>query len=613
MFDISRRDFIRISAVAASTLLISTGISGCSSNDGRVAQIDDNTSDTNTSDNNQTTEPLVQNVDFKHGIASGDPLSDKVIIWTRITHNDVAQTADILVDFEVSSDEGFTSVVNNGTYTAKQESDFTVKIDAQNLTAGTEYYYRFKSNGKTSPVGVAKTLPSNPSQVKMAVFSCANYTNGFFNVYTEAAKIADLDVTLHIGDYIYEYGMYVNDEVASGPAYATENAVALGRVLPENNSTECLTLEDYRRRYALYHTDAGTQAIHAACPMIVVWDDHEIANDAYKNGAQNHDDTEGDFATRIQMALQAYFEWLPIRPVANQKEIYRTFDFGNLVSLHMLETRVCGRDKQLSFANYFSERGGKFDATTFTEDSTSDTRTMLGASQLQWLQGQLAASTATWQVLGQQVIMGKLSFSVELLAPILMLENPAAFGTTAEALITRIHPLIGELTLLKVRQLQGDPTLTDQDKARLSTKVPYNLDAWDGYFAERETIFGTAKALNKNLVALAGDTHNGWSSKLTDFGGDVVGVEFATASVTSPGLEKYVGLPNVEASKLFEQALTLLIDDLEYANTFDRGFLTVTFTADSATALWTYVSAYDSTTYTVNDQRAKTITHNKIF
>jgi alkaline phosphatase D len=480
----------------------------------------------------------------------------------------------------------------------------------QNLTAGTEYYYRFKSNGKTSPVGIAKTLPSNPSQVKMVVFSCANYTNGFFNVYTEAAKIADLDVTLHLGDYIYEYGMHVNDEVASGAAYATENAVALGRVLPENNSTECLTLEDYRRRYALYHTDSGTQAIHAACPMIVVWDDHEIANDAYENGAQNHDDTEGDFITRTQMALQAYFEWLPIRPVSNQKEIYRTFDFGDLVSLHMLETRIFGRDEQLSYANYYDAQGN-FNATAFTTDLTSSTRTMLGASQLQWLQGQLATSTATWQVLGQQVLMGKMSLPAELLAPIGMLENPAAFGTTTEALITQINTLIGELTTLKVRQLQGDTTLTDEEIARLATVLPYNLDAWDGYFVERETIFGTAKALNKNLVTLAGDTHNGWSSQLKDISGSVVGVEFATSSVSSPGLEQYVGLPNVEASSQFEQALTLLIDDLVYANTFDRGFLAVTFTVDSATAEWTYVSAYDSTTYAVNTQRTKTITHTK--
>ncbi len=602
MFDISRRDFIKISAVAASTLFISTGISGCSSNDGRVVQIDD--------DKNQTTQPIVQNVDFKHGVASGDPLSDKVIIWTRITHNDVTQTADVLVDFEVSSDEGFTSVVNSGIYTAKQESDFTVKVDVQNLTAGTEYYYRFKSNGKTSPVGIAKTLPSNPSQVKMAVFSCANYTNGFFNVYTEASKITDLDVTVHLGDYIYEYGMYKDDDSTAGAAYATENAAALGRVLPENNSTECLTLEDYRRRYALYHTDAGTQAIHAACPMIVVWDDHEIANDAYENGAQNHDDTEGDFITRTQMALQAYFEWLPIRPVSNQKEIYRTFDFGDLVSLHMLETRIFGRDEQLSYANYYDAQGN-FNATAFTADLTSSTRTMLGASQLQWLQGQLAASTATWQVLGQQVLMGKMSLPAELLAPIGMLENPAAFGTTTEILITQINTLIGELTTLKVRQLQGDTTLTDEEIARLATVLPYNLDAWDGYFVERETIFGTAKALNKNLVTLAGDTHNGWSSQLKDISGSVVGVEFATSSVSSPGLEQYVGLPNVEASSQFEQALTLLIDDLVYANTFDRGFLAVTFTVDSATAEWTYVSAYDSTTYAVNTQRTKTITHTK--
>lgn len=591
MFTISRRDFLKISAAAASTLLISTGISGCTPGD-------------------DTIDPIVYAVDFKHGVASGDPLSDKVIIWTRITHNDTTKTNALSVDFEVATDENFTTLVHSGTYTATQESDFTVKVDAQNLTAGTKYYYRFKSNGKTSATGVAKTLPSNPSQVKMAVFSCSNYPNGFFNAYTEAAKIADLDVTLHLGDYIYEYGTYENDDFETKKlSYATENAVAMGRALPENNNTECIALEDYRRRYALYHTDAGSQAIHALCPMIVVWDDHEIANDTYKDGAKNHDATEGDFATRTTAALQAYFEWLPIRPVSNQKEIYRTFNFGSLVSLHMLETRIFGRNKQLSYSDYYNS-SGNFNATAFTTDLTSPTRTMLGSSQLAWLQNQLGTSTATWQVLGQQVLMGKMSLPAELLTPIGMLENPAAYGKTTEALVTQINTLISQLTTLKVTKLSGG-TLTAEEEARLATALPYNLDAWDGYYVERETILGTSKAYGKNLVVLAGDTHNGWASNLKDVGGSVVGVEFATPSITSPGLEQYVGLPDATTSAQFEAALQLLIDDLVYANTFNRGFLTVTFTADNVTAEWTYVSAYNSTTYTIDTARTKTITHAK--
>ncbi|MEA3371610.1 MAG: alkaline phosphatase D family protein [Campylobacterota bacterium] len=586
MYNISRRDFLKISALAASSLMISTGLSGCASDS------DDDTK-----------------VSFNHGVASGDPLSDKVIIWSRVTHDDTAKTSDISVDFEVSTDETFLNITNNGTYIANSEEDFTVKIDVQNLTAGTKYFYRFTSNDVTSPVGVAKTLPTaNPQQVKMAVFTCANYTNGYFNAYSEAAKISDLDVSIHVGDYIYEYGIYQDDDFdAKIPAYATQKAESIGRVLPDDNNTECIELNDYRKRYALYHTDSGTQAIHAACPMIVVWDDHEIANDTYVDGAQNHSDDEGDFDTRTQQALQAYFEWLPIRPIDNKKEIFRSFDFGNLVSLHMLETRIFGRDKQLSYSDYYNA-DGSFKTDEFTADLTSDSRTMLGEEQLQWLQGQLQSSNATWQVLGQQVLMSRMNLPAELLTPIGMLDNPEAFGTTKEALLTQINDLITEFVTIKTRILQGDPDVTDEEKTRLATVLPYNLDAWDGYFYERETILETAKALGKKLVVLAGDTHNAWASNLTNMSGQQIGVEFATPSVTSPGLEEYVGLTSTEASQSFEGALQLLIDDLQYTNTYDRGFMSLTFTQSNVESKWNFVDSYDSTTYNLDSSREKTIT-----
>lgn len=584
MPNISRREFLKVSAIVASSLMVSTGLSGCNDDEEVIA------------------------VTFDHGVASGDPLSDKVIIWTRVTPSKEEDLEkEIAVNYEVATDENFSKVVHNGQYKTDKEKDFTVKIDLQNLEAATPYYYRFKSGTKTSESGIAKTLPTDtPEQVKFAVFSCANYPKGYFNVYTQAAKMNDLDVSIHIGDYIYEYGMYKNDDFeAKIPAYATQNAEAIGRVLPDDNNTELLTLSDYRKRYALYKTDSGLQAIHKACPMIVVWDDHEIANDAYKDGAENHSDSEGDYATRTENALQAYFEWLPIRPIANKKEIYRSFNFGGLVNLHMLETRILARDKQLNYADYYTPA---FDAVSFTTDLTNTSRTMLGTSQLTWLQGQLQNSTATWDVLGQQVLMGKMTLPAEILTPIGMLDNPEAFGTTTEVLLTQIDALMAELAILKVRALQGDPTLTDSEKARINTVLPYNLDSWDGYFAERETIFATAKALQKNLVVLAGDTHNSWASNLTDMNGDQVGVEFATASVSSPGLEEYLSLPDSATSAQFEEALKLLIDDLHYTNTYDRGFMTVTFTAENVTTEWSYVNTNNSTTYTLNDSRQQTIT-----
>lgn len=577
---LSRREFLKVSALSACSLIISTGLSGCNSSDDNVK------------------------VDFLHGVASGDPLQDKVIIWTRAT----TDAKNVQVDYEVASDDAFSDVLHNGSVDVNDSTDYTVKIDVQDLQAGTSYYYRFKSNGTTSPIGKMKTLPEgNVDRVKMAVFTCANYPNGYFNAYTEASKIQDLDVTLHVGDYIYEYGMFEKDGVT--PAYATKNATSIGRELPQDNDTELYTLDDYRKRYALYHTDSGLQSIHATCPMIVVWDDHEFANDAYKDGAQNHDATEGDFDTRVEAALQAYFEWLPIRPIENKKEIFRSFNFGDLLSLNMLETRILARDKQLDYGAYFTQDGG-FLSDKFQSDMSDTSRTMLGDSQLDWLQAQIASSSTTWQVLGQQVLMGKMNLPAELLVLISQLDYVSEADKAA--LLTKINTSLGELATIKQRMLQSDPSLSDEEKARVMTTLPYNLDAWDGYFVEREKIFATAKAYNKNLVVLAGDTHNSWANELKDMNGESIGIEFATTSVTSPGMEEYLGLSTLEQALQLEGSLELLIDDLSYCNLQDRGFMEVIFTKEKAIANWHYVSNYDSTTYTLNTSRAKSLTQKVI-
>lgn len=572
---LNRREFLKISAISACSLVISTGLSGC-----------------NGSDNGAT-------VAFNHGVASGDPLVDRVIIWTRATTD--ANSIDI--DYEVATDSEFKNIIRNGSVTTDATTDFTLKIDVQELEAGWRYYYRFKSNGTTSALGVMKTLPvGDISEVRMAMFSCANYPNGYFNAYMEASKLPDLDVTLHLGDYIYEYGMFEADGVT--PAYATKNAATINRVLPNDNDTELYTLEDYRKRYALYHTDAGLQAIHQVCPMIVVWDDHEIANDAYEYGAQNHDATEGDFNARVEAALQAYFEWLPIRPIVNKKEIYRTFNFGNLLSLNMLETRVFGRDKQLNYAEYFQE-DGSFLQEQFMADMGSSTRTMLGNAQLSWLQSEFASSNAIWQVLGQQVLMGRMNLPAELLVQISQLDYIS--GEQKEALLTQINTSLGELATIKARILQGDPSVTQEEIARVSTGLAYNLDAWDGYFVERETILATAKAYGKNLVVLAGDTHNAWANNLKDLQGNHVGVEFATTSVTSPGMEDYLGITSLEQSIQLEAAIELLVDDLIYCNLMDRGFAEIIFREDEVVANWHFVTMYDQPTYSMNNSRKKSL------
>jgi alkaline phosphatase D len=440
----------------------------------------------------------------------------------------------------------------------------------------------------------------------MAVFSCSNYPAGYFNVFSAAAEIADLDVTLHVGDYIYEYGMYVKDDfTAKIPAYGTQDAVAIGRALPSDNNTECISLSDYRKRYALYHTDAGTQAIHAACPMIAVWDDHEVANDSYKSGAENHNPGEGSYDDRVAAAIQAYFEWMPIRPVAEAKKIYRNFDFGGLVALHMLETRLCGRDKQLDYANYYTP---SFDAAAFTADLTSSSRSMMGSEELSWLQQSLATSSATWQVLGQQVIMGKMSLPAEILGSAAVLQSDTATTEQKAAAMSAITTSISELTQIKVRMSKGDQTVTSTEAARVNTTLPYNLDAWDGYYYEREVIYATARKYDKNLVVFSGDSHNGWAINLKDASGNQIGVEFAGTSVSSPGMEEYLSITSTEMAQQLEAALTILIDDLVYANLNNRGFFVATFTATEAKCEWKYVDTVKSKTYSLLNDRAVTYT-----
>ncbi|MFB2681595.1 alkaline phosphatase D family protein [Shewanella mangrovisoli] len=554
---VTRRDFLAMSAKGIGAAVISYGLMGCSDSD------DDNSVP----------------AQFLHGVASGDPAQDAVILWTRVTPD---SAGDVKVSWQVASDAAFSQLVTTGEMVTNASRDYTVKIDARGLRAGQTYFYRFMTGGKTSEVGKTRTLPEGDvSSVKLAVMSCANFPAGYFNVYELAAAQDDLDAVVHLGDYIYEY--------ARG-GYASEHAAELGReVLPAN---ELLTLSDYRTRYAQYHTDASLQKLHAKVPFITVWDDHEVANDTWRDGAENHNEGEGDFAVRKEAALQAYFEWLPIRPwrEGNHEEIYRSFSYGNLVDLHMLDTRVLARDKQLDYADYMDASTGAFDGERFLADVTSTTRTMLGLTQLLWLQGTLLQATGTWQVLGQQILMGKMSL-------------PAAIATQQMSIPQ--YAMLGALAKLAARAAANDPTLTaaelqylQANQALLTPEViallqlpsiPYNLDAWDGYAYEREVILGTAKSKNHNLVVIAGDTHNAWANELKDVNGDTVGVEFATSSVSSPGLEYYLNLP-AEQIPATEAAIVELVPDLKYTNLKDRGFMTLTFTKEAVRSDWHYVS-----------------------
>ena len=537
-------------------------------------------------DADSNTQPTTQ-VQFLHGVASGDPLQTQVIIWTRVTPSDSSARLEVL--WEVAKDADFKHITATGKVLTTAAQDFTVKVDVTGLAAGQVYFYRFKSASKYSITGQTKTLATQVQSVQFAVCSCSNFPAGYFHVYKEMTK-QDVDVVIHLGDYIYEYGM---------GEYATEEAVAMGRALADDNNAEIIRLDDYRKRYALYRLDADLQAAHQRHPFIVIWDDHELANDTWEKGAENHQsDTEGDFLERKLAALAAYFEWMPIRPIDDQHiKIYRQFDFGTLVQLTMLDTRIIARNVQLDYANYMTAAG--LDIAKFQADLINPARTLIGVEQRNWLLQKLQQSTATWNLLGQQILMSKMFVPAELLMSLAEITA----GNPSPETLSKITTQITELLEIKARMDAGDPTVTPEEKARLAVTAPYNLDAWDGYFAEREILYGTLAQLKKKVVVLAGDTHNAWASDLHDLTGQFVGVELATSSVSSPGMEKYLSIP-IQQLKEFESAFTTLIDELSYCNLNQRGYLKVHFTAEQVQADWIFVDTIKNKEYIVDETRS---------
>jgi len=572
----SRRDFLVKSAAGAVAVTVGSSLVACGGSDARPAT-------------------------FSYGVASGDPLSDRVILWTHAKYSN--STDSVGLNWQVARDSSFTQVVSSGRVMATQDSSFTAKVDATGLAAGSSYFYRFLDDaGISSTVGSTRTLPaSNVASVKLAVFSCTLYSAGYFNAYDAAAK-SDAQYAIHLGDYLYEYGSdpakFGNTDAVTGTT-----AVSLNRVI--SPADDMVSLSDYRTRYALYKSDASLQALHAKMPWITVWDDHEFANDAYVGGAENHNTTtQGDWTTRKNIAARVYHEWMPIRTAASGDllKIYRSFDFGNLFSLHMLDTRIEGRDQQFNDLNSYA---------TALATGTDATRKMISSTQQTWLTNSMASSTATWQLLGNQDIMARMWF------PRSVLQAQASGNLTTVR--TAISDYLGAKGA-RVGAAMGGPALTPTQATLLNTTanplLPYNLDSWDGYPSNREAILQTVKTQGKKLVALSGDSHNAWFANLTTLAGEKVGVEFAASSVTSPGFES-VGLgelaPALDGSALVPQLGSAavgaglgLVNDLNYTDSSRRGYLALTVTADAVKGDYVFVSTVKSTTYTASV--GKTIT-----
>ena len=566
---------------------------------------------------------------FTHGVASGDPLADRVILWTRLIPGNGEHSA-ISCQWQVAKDRAFKQIVSTGMATTNSERDYTVKIDVAGLSPNSPYFYRFLSDDQlASPIGRTRTLPvGDIDQIRLGITSCSNYPQGYFNVYRHMAE-TDIDLVLHLGDYIYEYaeGVYSN-------SLATET---LGRKVEPSN--EILSLEDYRMRYGLYRTDDDLQLVHARHPFVCVWDDHELANDSWKDGAENHSADEGDFQARMRSARQAYHEWMPIRTssMGDQSAIFRSFKLGNLADLMMLDTRLHGRDRPLDYAsdlpmqsalfqlsasgegNLISEEDSAqvikslpaeqlvrlimpFDFTSGTptpvndyatiKELTAETlpqgwyylpdsqsfkqkalvepdRTILGADQEQWLDSELQASKqrgATWQVIGQQVLIGKLQL------PVL---------TDEQLKIDQAEPYIRKI--MEMMQVLAPHQL------------PFNLDAWDGYAACRDRVFSSFAKHGTNPVVLAGDTHNAWSFNLADSNGQAVGVEVGTPGVSSPGLETYLPTDPAELGKAIQD----VSKELFAVDTARRGWSEMTLTPEAMSNQWHFVSTVLDRDYAV--------------
>ncbi len=312
---------------------------------------------------------------FYFGVASGDPHQTSVIIWTKVW---AENQQSVKVNWQVASDTAMQNIVAQSEVDAIASSAYTVKILVENLSPGTTYFYRFESDSFYSPIGRTKTAPVNAESIKFAVVSCNNYQNGYYNVFRLIANRNDIDAVIHLGDYIYEGGTGVR-----------KSKLKVREHIPPR---EILSLQDYRTRYAQYRLDEDLQEVHRLHPFITEWDDHEFANDAYKDGAKNHRIEKGEWSERITNAKQAYFEWLPITDNPDYK-ITRKISYGNLADIFMLDTRTEERCKQVS----------PYDTLLKCE-----TRTILGKTQTMWLKDGIIHSAARWKVMANQVVFSEL-------------------------------------------------------------------------------------------------------------------------------------------------------------------------------------------------------------
>ncbi|MFM8770879.1 MAG: alkaline phosphatase D family protein, partial [Candidatus Kapaibacterium sp.] len=490
---------------------------------------------------------------FYHGVASGDPLTDRLIIWTRVTPQNGEESID--VQWRVATDTALTTIVRQGAGVARADRDYTVKVDVDGLAPGTVYYYGFIAYGRASLTGRTRTLRTGTiDHAKVAVVSCSNYPAGYFTSYGFIAERNDLDAALHLGDYIYEYD-------ADTTSFGGQTGARLGR--RHTPDAELIKLSDYRTRYSQYRLDADLRRLHQQHPMIHVWDDHESANDSYTDGAQNHQDNEGDWSSRKAVSRQACYEWMPTRESSDGK-LYRRFVIGDLVDISMLDTRLEGRDKQIEEVGPSASKDAK-------DSLNKPNRKIMSSTQFDWLTGNLTSSTARWKLLGNQVIY----------APV----NVTPIDTNY--LFSSIGPLFTAILRPQLPTLQ---TVFEQ---------AFYGDVWSNYPAQRRQLSTLLRSSSiENVVIVTGDFHSTFAMDVPIENGEKikpVAVEFITPSVTSSNFDEnfsaVAGLSAIQPQllKTVDTTLTQRNGHLKWNNITDHGYMVVSFFPDSVQSDWYFI------------------------
>ena len=444
---------------------------------------------------------------FAHGVASGDADHHSLVIWTRVSGVEKS----VAVDWEVSTQADFGDTIAAGRTRTSARRDHTVKVLVTGLEPGSDYFYRFRHAGLVSPTGRSKTLPAGAlNTLTLALVSCSNFPFGHFNVYDAIALDDSVEWVLHLGDYIYEYGA----EGWGGD---------MGRRLQRQHrpAHEIVSLDDYRQRHAQYKADPLSRRMHARHPLLVIWDDHESSNNPWRGGAQNHQpDSEGPWEARRSAALQAWFEWMPVRdpqPGHAREDYWRHWRFGDLASLIALETRHSARAEQIEYAAHIHEGTTPAQAARFLDDVlAAENRPMLSAAMDEFLRQSLSEARRAqrpWKVLANQIPMARTH-----------------------------HPRLDDNTQAKAMATVV-PGLEDASRQRLAylarmgeLNLPLYLDPWDGYPKAREALYAACRTLGiQDLLVLTGDSHSFWSNRLFDDAGRPMGLELGTTGVSSPG------------------------------------------------------------------------------